>query len=292
MDIDALVIAAQAAAAGQEGSRPVGRGGLSLYRATRPSPPEHRVYQPVLSLVLQGEKSISSGERQLGFGRGQSLLIGVDLAVAARVTRADTAAPYLALSVRPDMDLLRALAAETAVRSAEPPGDGASFETAQADAMLRGAMGRLLALTPTPRAEAALAPLTLREIHWWMLEGPHGPLLRRLIRADGPAARIARAVALIRADPARAFRVADLAGAAGMSASAFHAHFRAVTATTPLQFQKRLRLIEARARVQAGAAVTDAALAAGYESPTHFSRDYRRLFGLPPRADRISAAAE
>jgi transcriptional regulator GlxA family with amidase domain len=125
-----------------------------------------------------------------------------------------------------------------------------------------------------------------------MLEGPHGPLLRRLARADGPAARIMAVTASIRADPARPLRVPDLARGAGMSPSSFHAHFRRLTASTPVQFQKRLRLIEARARLRGGAGVGEAAFAVGYESPTQFSRDYRRAFGVAPREERTALAAE
>jgi AraC-like DNA-binding protein len=117
-------------------------------------------------------------------------------------------------------------------------------------------------------------------------------MLRRLLRADGPAARIAQAVAVIRSEPSRTVRVGDLAEEVGMSPSAFHAHFRQVTATTPLQFQKRLRLIEAQARLRAGSSVTEAAFAVGYQSPTQFSRDYRRSFGVAPRAERNLLAAE
>jgi AraC-like DNA-binding protein len=291
MDVNALTAAALEAAGRQEGPQPVGEGGLSLYRVTRPSPPEHRVYQPVLSLILQGAKSISTGDRLLTFRQGQSLLIGVDLAVSARVTEASPALPYLALSMRPDMDLLRDLAADspTPSRTAQ---ENPFFEAAEADAMLLAAMGRLLALSANPRAERALAPLTRREIHWWMLEGPHGALLRRLLRVDAPAARIARAVALIRSDPTRTLRISHLAEEAGMSLSAFHAHFRAVTATTPLQFQKRLRLMEAQARLQAGSSVTEAAFAVGYQSSTQFSREYLRTFGVQPRSERTRLAAE
>jgi AraC-like DNA-binding protein len=219
------------------------------------------------------------------------LLIGVDLAVLARVTEASPALPYLALSVRPDMDLLRELAAENPSSSRMMP-EGPSFEAAAADGMLLAGMGRLLALSDNPRAERALAPLTRREIHWWMLEGLHGALLRRLLRVDAPAARIARAVASIRSDPSRTLRISDLAEEAGMSLSAFHAHFREVTATTPLQFQKRLRLIEAQARLQAGSSVTEAAFAVGYKSSTQFSRQYLRTFGVQPPSERTRLAAE
>ncbi len=272
-----------------EGPRPLGTGGLWLYTARRPSPPEHRVYEPSFGLILQGAKAVRAGDRAVTFRAGQSLLIGVDLAVLAGVTEASPARPYVVLSVRPDMALLRELAADEGT----PPDRGAAtFATRGTDAEVLGAMGRLLALVRDPRAERALAPLALREVHWWMLEGPHGPLLRRLMRADGAAARIARATAAIRADPSRPLRVEALAREAGMSPSAFHAHFRSNTATTPLQFQKRLRLIEARARLRAGQGVGAAAFAVGYESPTQFSRDYRRAFGVTPRDERAALAAE
>jgi AraC-like DNA-binding protein len=261
-------------------------GGLLVYRATRVQAPEHRVYEPVLALVLQGQKTVSAGTRKLDIGPGQSLLIGVDLAVTSRVT----VAPYLALSVRPDPGLLREIAA---LGGPTPAPDLPSYpdppvSVLEADVRLIEAMGRLVALLDTPRGLAVLGPQTLREIHFWMLEGPYGPLIRDLARIDGPAQRIARAIAAIRQDPAQPIRVPDLAREAGLSPSAFHAHFRSATATTPLQFQKRLRLIEARARLQAGAAVSDAAFATGYESPTQFAREYRRTFGTAPRATKAA----
>ena len=266
-----------------EGARLLGQGGLYLYTASRPSRPEHRVYEPAFGLILQGVKSVRAGGPPITFGAGQSLLIGTDLAVLTRVVEASPARPYALVGVRPDMALLRELVAGEPAPS-EP--EGAPIAAQAADAQVLAAMGRLLRLAGDPRAERALAPLALREVHWWMLEGPHGALLRRLARADGPAARIAGITAASRADPALPLRVPDLARDAGMSPSAFHAHFRRLTATTPLQFQKRLRLIEARARLRAGSGVGEAAFAVGYESPTQFSRDYRRAFGTAPSEDR------
>lgn len=264
-------------------------GGLLAYRATRPQRPEHRVYEPALALVLEGRKAVSAGERMLEIGPGQSLLIGVDLAVTSRVTEA----PYLSLSVRPDPAILREIAAslDSGGGTDLPGSPQSTVAVLESDARLLDAMGRLLALLDTPRALAALGPQALREVHFWMLEGPHGALLRDLARIDGPAQRIARAIATIRADPARPIRVPELARDAGLSPSAFHAHFRAATETTPLQFQKRLRLIEARGRLRAGAAVSEAAFAVGYESPTQFAREYRRTFGTAPREARAASLA-
>jgi AraC-like DNA-binding protein len=262
-------------------------GGLYAYRALRVQAPEQRVYEPALSLVLQGKKSVLAGARQIEIGPGQSLLIGVDLAVTSRVTEA----PYLALAVLPDAGLLREIAASLGPlpRRHLPDYPTPPVSVLPADLRLIEAMGRLLSYLDQPRSLAALGPQTLREVHFWMLEGPYGALLADLARIDGPAQRIARSIATIRQDPSRPIRVSDLARAAGLSPSAFHAHFRSATATTPLQFQKRLRLIEARAQLQAGAAVSEAAFAAGYESPTQFAREYRRSFGAPPRATKAAA---
>lgn len=287
---DELLSEAMALGSPGEGARLLGRGGLYLYTASWPSQPEHRVYEPAFGLILQGAKSVRADGASLTFQAGQSLLIGTDLAVLTRVVEASPARPYALLGVRPDMALLRELAAGEPA-SSDPVIGAAPFAAQAADAQVLAAMGRLLRLAREPRAERALAPLALREVHWWMLEGPHGALLRRLVSADGPASRIAGITAAIRADPARPLRVPDLARDAGMSPSAFHAHFRRLTATTPLQFQKRLRLIEARARLRAGSGVGEAAFAVGYESPTQFSRDYRRAFGTAPREDRAEPLA-
>jgi AraC-like DNA-binding protein len=262
-------------------------GGLHAYRALGVQAPLQRIYEPALSLVLQGRKSVLAGTRQIDIGPGQSLLIGVDLAVTSRVTEA----PYLALAVRPDPAILREIAA---IRGPMPGPDlpdspAPPVSVLPADARLVAAMARLMSYLDAPRALAVLGPQTLREIHFWMLEGPEGALLLDLARANGPARRIARAIATIRRDPSRPIRVTDLARDSGLSPSAFHAHFRNTTATTPLQFRKRLRLNEAHARLQAGATVTEAALAAGYESPTQFARDYRRSFGTAPRSTKAAA---
>jgi AraC-like DNA-binding protein len=280
------VLSLPAVAGLDNAAAPLG-GGLYAYRARRVQVPEQRLYEPALSLVLQGKKSVIAGARQIELGSGQSLLIGIDLAVTSRVTEA----PYLALAVLPDPALLREIAAASGPLPPQhlPEYPQPPVSVLPSDARLIEAMGRLLSYLDSPRSLAALGPQTLREIHFWMLEGPFGALLLDLARIDGPAQRIARSIATIRQDPSRPIRVADLARAAGLSPSAFHAHFRSVTATTPLQFQKRLRLIDARARLQAGAAVSEAAFAAGYESPTQFAREYRRSFGTAPRATKAAA---
>ena len=138
-----------------------------------------------------------------------------------------------------------------------------------------------------------LLPLILREIHYWLLTAEHGAILRQISEQDSHAARIAKVIAGIRRDISASLRVDDLAGEAGMSVSAFHAHFKDITGTSPLQFQKQLRLMEARRLLQAEKlSVSRAAFQVGYESATQFSREYARHFGLPPRADKANEPAQ
>ncbi len=152
-------------------------------------------------------------------------------------------------------------------------------------------MRRLVALTDKPADADALAPLVLRELHYRLLQADHRTMLRRLLRRDSNASRIARAIARIRADLTAPLSVPELAQVATMSTSTFHHHFKDVTATTPLQYQKSLRLLEARRRIRdEGRTVTEAAFGVGYQSSTQFSREYARTFGVAPREDRLSRA--
>ena len=165
-----------------------------------------------------------------------------------------------------------------------------AIASGEADAGLVGAMGRLFDLVERPVERRVMLPLLRREVHFRLLLARHGGMLRRLSRRDSHASRIARSLSRIRKDYALPLRVAELADAAGMSPSSFHEHFKALTATTPLQYQKDLRLIEARRRLAAGGqSVSGIAYEVGYESPTQFSREYSRKFGTSPRSERLSA---
>lgn len=259
--------------------------GLSIVCARAPTDMTHQLYQPVFCLVLQGVKQVTTGERTLTFGAMETLTVGVHMPAVSRIVDAHPDRPYVALALELDAALLRELAA-----AAQPTGEDNSvgIAAAGADAAIIGAMDRLFSLCGQPQAAAVLAPLVVREIHYWLLAAGRAAPLTALARVDSRAERIARAIAEIRRDYAAPLRVGDLANAAGMSPSSFHAHFKAVTANTPLQFQKQLRLLEARRRLTAGAAsVADAAYAVGYESPTQFAREYSRAFGRSPRHDLV-----
>ncbi|GAB2183646.1 AraC family transcriptional regulator [Roseibium sp. LAB1] len=271
---------------------PVGVGGMTLVRQRQPTLIFPVIYQPIFCLVLQGEKQTYLGSKTVRFGAMQSLIVGLDLPAQARVVCASRAEPYVALAIPLDIVLIRELALELDRPGKTSPATGA-VASGKADTAIVDAMRRLFELAEMPEAGKVLLPLIQREIHYWLLTAEHGAILRQISEQDSHAARIARVIAGIRQDIASSLRVDDLAGEAGMSVSAFHAHFKDITGTSPLQFQKQLRLMEARRLLQAEKlSVSRAAFQVGYESPTQFSREYSRHFGLPPRADRANEPAQ
>jgi len=255
--------------------------GLALLRSHAPSSFDATLYEPVLCLILQGRKQISLGEETWSFGPGECLLVSHDLPVRSRITKA----PYLALVFEVDVATVRKLYDEV-TESALYGERARAAETHRADPGLIDALDRYLALADAPADAKVLGPLVEKEIHYRLLVAPFGAMLRRLIRHDSNASAIARAIGHIRGDIRSAIEIPELARKVGMSTSAFHKHFKAVTSTTPLQYQKELRLLEARRLLQAsGASVTAAAYEVGYESSSQFSREYARKFGMPPSRD-------
>lgn len=260
--------------------------GLTAAHVRAPTPIEPVLYSPIYCLVLQGRKSVHFGGRTISFRPGEGVIVSHHLPALGRIERASAAEPYVALALRIDVVLLRSLP-----RGAAGMGRVESILSAHAAPPLLEAMARLMALTDEPESLPVLAPLLNREIHYRLLQSEHGGMLRRLAEADSHASRIARAIGHIRRSFAEPLSVSDLARVAGMSQSSFHEHFRAITATTPLQFQKQLRLTEARRLLLGGSLnVGGVARTVGYESPTQFSREYARAFGRPPRGDRQKAA--
>jgi AraC-like DNA-binding protein len=255
--------------------------GLLLLRQNAPSSFEASLYEPVLCLILQGRKQVSIGEQTLSFGPGECLLVSHDLPVCSRITKA----PYLALVLEVDVATVRKLYDEVA-ESALDSELARAAETHRADPGLLDALCRYLALADSPADAKVLGPLISKEIHYRLLVAPFGGMLRSLIRHDSNASAIARAIGHIRDDIRSPIAIPDLARRVGMSASSFHKHFKTITSTTPLQYQKELRLLEARRLLKTGgASVTTAAYDVGYESPNQFSREYARKFGVPPSRD-------
>lgn len=262
--------------------------GLTLVRSRRPTELTPVLFQPFFCLVLQGTKQSAQGDRMVSFGAGQSLVISHDRPTFSRIVEASPAAPYLALALLLDIAMVREIAEAMGPDRLSDAG-AASVTVGTTTAAELDAMGRLFGLIDQPAVAPVLAPLYTREVHVHLLAAGHGAMLRGLARRDSHASRITRAIAVIRRDYAGVLRVGDLAAMAGMSPSAFHDRFRAFTGTTPLQFQKHLRLIEARRLLRdEGAGVAPAAFAVGYESPTQFSREYSRAFGVAPSRDRLA----
>lgn len=265
--------------------------GLSILRRAAPSEIEAFVYEPVICLILQGSKTTAIGDRSFVLTPGDALLVSHDLPVVSRITRASAAEPYLALILSLDLELVRSLYEAVAeARAIDAQDRVRSLSSGAADPAWLTPLGRYVELAETPLDAKVLGPSVLREIHYRLLLSPIGGALRGLLPVDSHASRIARAIGKVRAEFRSPLSVPDLARTAGMSASSFHEHFKSVTGTTPLQYQKDLRLIEAR-QLLAGRrhSVSETAYAVGYESPTHFSRDYSRKFGQPPSRDAVAA---
>jgi AraC-like DNA-binding protein len=255
--------------------------GVRILQQHAASPSEPTLYAPVLCLILRGRKQVSIGDRTLSFGPGECLLVTHHLPVHTKITKA----PYLALVFDVDIAAVRKLYDELE-ESALDSTRARAAETHRAGSGLIDALRRYLALADSREDARVLGPLTSREIHYRLLTAPFGGMLRVLIRHDSNASAIARAIGHIRGDIRSPITIPELARRVGMSSSSFYQHFKRTTSTTPLQYQKELRLLEARRLLRTGgASVTTAAFEVGYESPSQFSREYARKFGVPPSAD-------
>lgn len=264
---------------------------VSLIRADAPSTPTPAVYEASLCIIAQGSKRVSIGEHSVVYDAAHYLLVSVDLPLVGHVLDASPERPYLCCKIDLDAAMLADLMASEGggVARTDLPVLGVYPD----DPDLIDAACRLVGLLDRPDTIRALAPLIEREILYRLLTGPHGPMLRHVATAGSHLNQVSRAIATIRRRFDAPIRIDDVAAEAGMSSSSLHAHFKAITGMTPLEYQKQLRLQEARRlMLSEGATASTAGFAVGYESPSQFSREYRRLFGAPPRADieRLHAA--
>jgi AraC-like DNA-binding protein len=260
--------------------------GLGLIQASAPSQPLPSVYHPCVCVVVQGRKRALLGDEVYGYDPLNYLVVSMTLPMVGQIIEATPEQPYLCLRIDIDPalinELLLQLGPSTPARSS---GERALY-LARTSAPLLDAVLRLVRLLDTPDEAAVLAPLALREIHYRVLVGELGQRLRELCEVDGPSQRVARAIELLKTRYAEPLRIEDLAAAAHMSASSLHQRFKATTAMSPLQFQKQLRLQEARRlMLMDGLEAASAGHRVGYESPSQFSREYRRLFGAPPKRE-------
>jgi AraC-like DNA-binding protein len=266
--------------------------GLMLYRASTPSDRTAAVYQPSLCVVAQGAKEVLLAGEAYRYDPAHSLLVSVDLPVESRVVVASPGRPCLVVVVSLDLAVVGELLADgTTATALELPTRG--LAVGPVDWPLLDAVGRLVALLDAPQDIGPLSPLVLREITYRLLTGPHGSRLRQISSAGAPAYRIARAIRWLKDHFADPLRVESLAKHVRMSPSALHLHFKSVTAMSPLQYQKRLRLQEAR-RLMLGEGLdaAEAGFQVGYESPSQFGREYRRMFGASPRRDVAALKVE
>lgn len=257
--------------------------------------PQHQlaaVYDPMINLILQGGKSMTVGDRTLHYDPATYFVMSVGLPAVGAVRPSALGEPYLAVSLTLDPVVLATLLTDLPPPSVEGRGTPA-FSVAAVTTELMDAWVRMLRLMRQPRDIPALAPAYEREILYRVLQGPLGWMLGDIAAPDSALSRIGKAIQWIRQDFALPLRMEALAERAAMGSSAFHRHFKAATALSPLQYQKRLRLLQARKLLLGGAGqVTTVAMEVGYESPTQFSREYARAFGLPPTQDAVRIIAE
>ncbi|MGO4449035.1 AraC family transcriptional regulator N-terminal domain-containing protein [Phyllobacterium sp. TAF24] len=259
--------------------------GVRLLCSTVPTEPINGFYEPAFGLVAQGAKRTLVGNRLFEYGVGQYLIVSLDLPIAGHVIEASAEQPYLAFRLSLNPSVIASLLLE-ATTGHQKNGEAIGLAVSVAPTELLDAVARLLRLLDRPDDLAVLWPMLEREIHWRLLNGEQASSVRQIGLADSRLSQINRAIRWIRAHYAEIFRIEDLADVAGMSVSAFHRHFKAITAMSPLQYQKQIRLQQARAWLIAESRdVASVGFAVGYDSPSQFSREYRRLFGVPPGKD-------
>ncbi len=258
--------------------------GLTIVRETRPTALQYAINKPLVALALQGSKRVTMGQQSIELSAGESLLITADVPTVSQITKASSSAPYISVVVELDPALIEGLV--TDINTFARGTTVVSIRADPTEAEVADAVLRLMRLLDKPSLLPILQPQLLRELHLWLLTGQHGAAIKSLGISESHAQRIGRAVAIIRSDFAKPLRMEELASAAGMSLSSFHEHFRSITSLTPLQFQKQLRLIEARRMMLSeGTLISNAAYAVGYESIPQFTREYGRMFGMPPARD-------
>lgn len=267
---------------------------LKLYRFSRPTDPLHVLYEPAVFVVVQGRKHVTLGDETYVYDRSQYLTVSMDLPVVASVVEASPEEPYLCMTLNVDPRDLAALIVETRQQLPRDDHDGRALYVSPLRAPLLECFLRLVRLLDATEDIPVLAPLILREIDYRLLHSEQFGRLAQMAIGDGRLRRVSGAIAWIKEHFAEPLQIEALAKQVNMSPSALHHHFKAVTAMSPVQYQKRLRLGQARCLLLAGAPNAEAvAYDVGYASASQFSREYARMFGQPPRrdAERLRADA-
>jgi AraC-like DNA-binding protein len=269
-------------------------GGLCLNRASSPGELVHSVSYPAFCVIAQGSKEVFLGDDRYQYDPMHYLLATAELPIVTHVIEASQERPYLSLSVRLDPTLVGSVMVEAGHVASRSQANVRAINVSPLDTSLLECVVRIVRLLDTPAEVPFLMPLFMREIVYRLLMGEQGDRLRHIALQEGQTHRIARAMERFRKEFDQPLRIDDIAQELGMSVSSFHHHFKAVTAMSPLQFQKQIRLQEAR-RLMLGEGLdaANAGYRVGYNDASHFSREYKRLFGLPPLRDveRLREAA-
>lgn len=271
---------------GGDGHFPTPVSGLNIVSSFQVRLPVLQVYRPVICVILQGAKQLLFGEEMLAYRAGEFLVVGMELPATGTIVEANASEPYIGLMLEFDVAMLKEVLSQmdTPPRPAEASGPGV-FVQALAPA-LADCLVRLLKLCDTPGAIPILHPSIMREVCYWLLSGPQGDKLSRLALPGSNAERVVKAIAAIHQRFDRPLTVEQLAEVAQMSVPSFHQNFKQLTAMSPIQFQKQLRLLEARRlMVSETEKVSEAAYRVGYQSTSQFSREYSRMFGFAPKQD-------
>jgi AraC-like DNA-binding protein len=260
--------------------------GLSLFRRNRPTEPISGMYEPSICVVAQGAKRVFLGNDTYLYDAQNYLLTSVHLPTVVQIVDASEEKPYLGLRLKLDLREISQMMVDSNLPAPRTQKSSRGMATGEVTIQLLDAFNRLVSLLDDEISIPILAPTVQREIVYRLLVGDQGARLRQLATTGSQSQQIAQAIDWLKQNFTEPLRVDDLAARTGMSISTFHHHFRSITASSPLQYQKRLRLQEARRLMLTERAdAASVAFKVGYESPSQFSREYSRLFGAPPIRD-------
>jgi AraC-like DNA-binding protein len=260
--------------------------GVTLHRRIAPTAPCPATYEPGVTVIAQGRKRVDLGRNTFIYNDSRFLLTSIDLPVVSRVIEASEEAPCLAMALKLEMPVVRELLSREEIEVAQAPSDSPAMATGETRVEFLSACCRLMDLLDNPQDIPFVSGLIQRELIYRILRSAEGARLRAIATLGEQSHRTARAIAWLKANYAQPLRVEDLAKIAGMGVSTLHHHFQALTAMSPLQYQKQLRLQAARGRMlMDGLDAASAAFEVGYESASQFNREYSRFFGQPPMRD-------
>ncbi|MFP7495319.1 AraC family transcriptional regulator [Terribacillus saccharophilus] len=273
--------------AAKEGTNLTSISGLEFIRSVKPLEPVHTMHEPALCIVLQGRKVISMSGEDFFYGRGDYLVVAVALPVIGEILEASEMEPYLCLRLNFNIMQIAEVSKEYKQHSISKDDTGRGIFVDQTDEVILDALIRLVNLLHTPEDTEILAPLIIKEILYRMMQGKHGHTVKSLVAKGSKLSEVAAAMEYVRSNFSDEIKIERLAKKVNLSPSALYHHFKYVTSMTPIQYQRALRLHEARRLIMGkDMRIADAAFQVGYESPSYFNREYRKMFGKPPGRDR------